>query len=126
MSGMLAEGAGVPDDAGEILDAIVRREALLSTGIGHGVALPHARCSCLASLAMAVGTTSEPVDFDSVDGAPVRLVWMLAGPERTAGHHVRMLGAVGGLLRDGRVLESLLAATTPGEFIAKLSAAESV
>lgn len=74
---------------------------------------------------MAVGTTSVPVEFDSVDGAPVRLVWMLAGPERTAGHHVRMLGAVSGLLRDERVRDTLLGATTPGEFIARLTAAES-
>lgn len=122
---MLAESAAVSDSAGEILEAILRREALLSTGIGHGIALPHAKCACLSSPVMAVGTTAEPVEFDAVDGAPVRLVWMLAGPERTAGHHVRMLGAVSELLRDGRVRESLFGARTPGEFIARLAEAES-
>ena len=125
LSEILAEGAGVPDRAGEILEAILKREALLSTGIGHGVALPHAKCSCLSRPAMAVGTTSEPVDFDAVDGAPVDLVWMLAGPERTAGHHVRTLAAVSELLRNESVRASLSGAATPGEFIARVAEAES-
>jgi mannitol/fructose-specific phosphotransferase system IIA component (Ntr-type) len=124
LSGILAAGAGVPDRAGDVLDAILRREALLSTGIGHGVALPHARCSCLSSPAMAVGTTARPVDFDALDGAPVQLVWMMAGPERTAGQHVRTLAAVSELLRDERVRTRLSRAATPEQFIARLSEAE--
>jgi mannitol/fructose-specific phosphotransferase system IIA component (Ntr-type) len=115
----------VPDSAGEIFEAIMRREAVLSTGIGQGVALPHAKCSCLSGPAMAAGTTAEPVDFDSLDGAPVRLVWMLAGPERAAGSHVRMLAAVSELLRSEQLRIGLTEAATPAEFIARLSEAES-
>lgn len=117
---MLAAGAGVPERAEEIRRAIEEREALLSTGVGHGIALPHARTSALGSLEMAVGTTAEPVDFDAVDELPVRLVWMLAAPSSASGLHVRTLARISGLLRDDPVRERLVNADSPQEFLARL------
>lgn len=107
----------MPERSSQIHDAILSREALLSTGIGRGVAVPHARSSALSNMAMAVGTTREPVDFDSVDAEPVRLVWMLVGPGRTGGLHVRTLAAISELLRDDRIRGQLIEASTPGEFL---------
>ena len=124
LSGHLAAGAGIPDQAEEILRAIERREALLSTGIGNGVAIPHAKVPILGSMVMAVGTTVEPVEFDALDGRPVRLVWMLAGPERTAGLHVRTLGRISEILRSDPVRKGLIEAGSADQFLTRLLAAE--
>ncbi len=75
-------------------------------------------------MTMAVGTTSIPVDFESVDGNPVRLVWMLAGPERTSGLHVRTLARISELLRIDQVRSDLIGAASPQEFLARVAAAE--
>jgi mannitol/fructose-specific phosphotransferase system IIA component (Ntr-type) len=75
-------------------------------------------------MTMAVGTTSIPVDFESVDGNPVRLVWMLAGPERTSGLHVRILARISELLRSDEVRSDLIRAVSPQEFLARVAAAE--
>lgn len=114
----------MPERSAEIHAAVLRREALLSTGIGRGVAVPHARSSALKTMAMAVGTTRAPIDFDSVDSERVRLVWMLVGPGRTGGLHVRTLAAISELLRDDRVRGQLTGASTPGEFLRALEQAE--
>lgn len=110
----------MPDRADEIHRAIREREAVLSTGIGHGIALPHARTPALASLEMAVGTTAGPVEFGAVDERPVRLVWMLAAPVSASGLHVRTLARISGLLRDDAVRERLVGAGSPQEFLARL------
>ena len=65
------------------------------------------------------------VEFESLDGAPVRLVWMLAGPERTSGIHVRTLAAISELLRDEGIRSDLLQAAAPAEFLALVAGAES-
>ncbi len=124
LSGILALQAGVPEKAAEIQRAVERREALLSTGIGNGIAIPHAKSPLLRTMMMAVGTTSIPVDFESVDGSPVRLVWMLAGPERTGGLHVRTLARISELLRVDAVRSDLIAASSPEAFLARVVAAE--
>lgn len=116
--------AGIPEQVAEIQRAVERREALLSTGIGNGIAIPHAKSPLLHRMTMAVGTTSIPVDFDSVDGNPVRLVWMLAGPERTSGLHVRTLARISELLRIEQVRSDLIHAASPQEFLAHVAAAE--
>jgi mannitol/fructose-specific phosphotransferase system IIA component (Ntr-type) len=117
---VLAHEAGVPDQAEVIRRAIEEREALLSTGVGHGIALPHARTAALGSLQMAVGTTARPVDFGAVDELPVRLVWMLAAPPSASGLHVRTLAKISGLLRDESVRERLVDAGSPQEFLERL------
>jgi len=116
----------VPDLTDEIHQAIERREAVLSTGIGNGIAIPHARCPVLRNLTMAVGTTSDPIEFDSLDGQPVRIVWMLAGPERMTGLHVRTLARISDLLRVARTRDELVASRNPAEFLSRVAAAERI
>src|SRR5262245_54777867 len=73
--------------AGEVLGAILERERQFPTGIGYGVAVPHGRAAGLAALAVVAGTTDRPVAYETVDGQPVRLFFLLAGPESQAGVH---------------------------------------
>ncbi len=77
--------AGEVGDPSEVLHAVREREAVLSTGIGNGVAIPHGKSAQVSALAMAAGVVREPVDFEALDGRPVSLFFLLVGPESAAG-----------------------------------------
>lgn len=83
----------------DIVSAAMERERLGSTGVGNGVALPHARIEGLDKVVAAFVRLSEPMDFDSVDGRPVDLVAFLLAPENAAGAHLRALARVSRTLR---------------------------
>lgn len=122
LSQLLVDTAGGQLD--DVVSAVEEREALLSTGIGFGVAIPHGRAPSVPDLAVVCGTTPEPVAFDSIDGQPVRLFFMLVGPERCAGLHVKALGRLARLVRSESLRGRLLAAPTPAEFFGVISEAE--
>jgi len=110
MSSLLARVSGVPDKETEIHGAVLEREAVLSTGIGGGVAIPHGKSSVLDSLVLVAGTTREPVDFEALDDRPVRLILMLVGPASAAGLHVKTLSRISRLLRHEAFREELVEA----------------
>lgn len=111
-------------DYADVLHAVQERETTLSTGIGFGVAIPHGKSPTVAGLGAVAGVTAQPVPFDAVDGAPVRLVFLLAGPEAEAGAHVKALSRIARLARHQRVREQLVAATTPDEFYRAIQQSE--
>jgi PTS system nitrogen regulatory IIA component len=121
---LLSRVAGVEDRAGEILEAVRRREAVLSTGVGGGIALPHGKCAALDRLEIVAGTTREPVDFESVDGSPVRLVVLMAGPPSAASHHVKTLAQISRTMRDQGLRDQLIAAPDAVRFLDLIEAAE--
>src|SRR3989449_2109346 len=83
-------GVGVSAaQADEMLGAILERERQFPTGIGYGVAVPHGRCPALPGLVVVAGTTPAPIPYETIDGEPVRLFFLLAGPESHAGVHVK-------------------------------------
>lgn len=108
----------------ELLRAIRDREEVLSTGIGNGVAIPHGRSATVDDLVLVAGVTSEPVDFDALDGRPVQLLFLLVGPESAAGQHVKVLSRISRLLRKDSMRERLAAATSPEQFHSALTEAE--
>lgn len=111
----------------DLLEAdVLAREGALSTGVGHGIALPHARSAATSGTVLALATLRHPVDFAAFDGEPVRIAALLAGPEAERGGHVRLLSRVSLLLSDGAVRRRLLDARTPAEALAVLRDAESV
>ncbi len=113
-----------PDAAAEVLRAVREREAVLSTGIGNGVAVPHGKCAAVPDLRIAAGRTEQPVDFDALDGQPVSLFFLLVGPESAAGPHIKALSRISRLVRKDTVRQQLLAAATADEFYAAMKAAE--
>jgi len=122
-------GAGVvvatsAAQADEILGAILERERQFPTGIGYGVAVPHGRCPALPSLVVVAGTTPAPIPYETIDGEPVRLFFLLAGPESHAGVHVKALSRISRLVRREPVRGRLLAARTAEEFHRALVEAE--
>ncbi|HEU4699904.1 MAG TPA: PTS sugar transporter subunit IIA [Gemmatimonadales bacterium] len=118
----LAERAG--GSAAEIVEAVQEREAMLSTGIGHGIAIPHGRSPAVKDLGVVAGVSAEPIPYDALDGEPVRLFFLLVGPETAAGQHVKVLARIARLLRRDELREALLAARTPEEFHAALADAD--
>src|SRR5579859_4821771 len=72
-------------DAKKVLDAVLEREATRTTGIGNGLAIPHGKCNGVDHLVMAIGRPATPIDFQSIDGRPVNLIWLLASPPDQTG-----------------------------------------
>jgi mannitol/fructose-specific phosphotransferase system IIA component (Ntr-type) len=112
-------------DYQDVLGAVQEREAVLSTGIGFGVAIPHARSSAVQKLALVCGVSPEPVPFDSIDGEPVQLFFLIVGPESSAGQHVKVLSRIARLVRRDNVRERLSQARSPQEFYETLLELES-
>ena len=112
------------DEPEEVLRAVREREAVLSTGIGSGVAIPHGKSSMVPELVMAAGRTAAPVEFDALDGQPVQLLFMLVGPETAAGPHIKALSRISRLIRKDSVREQLINAKTAEEFYQGLKEAE--
>ncbi len=110
--------------AEEVLGAILERERQFPTGIGYGVAVPHGKTPGLSALAVVAGTTEQPVPYETIDGEPVRLFFLLAGPESLAGAHVKALSRISRLVRQEPLRARLLAAKTPEEFYRTLCVAE--
>ena len=101
--------------AASILQVLRAREAQQSTGVGDEVAIPHGRIAGLTRLAAAVAIVPDGVDFESIDRRPVRILVAILAPENSAGDHLRALARVAKLLRDGRIRQRLLDATSPDE-----------
>jgi mannitol/fructose-specific phosphotransferase system IIA component (Ntr-type) len=116
--------AGLVDEPDEVLRAVREREAVLSTGIGNGVAIPHGKSSLVPDLVMAAGRTAAPVEFDSLDSQPVQLLFMLIGPESAAGPHIKALSRISRLIRKDSIRNQLINAKTAQEFYDGLKEAE--
>jgi mannitol/fructose-specific phosphotransferase system IIA component (Ntr-type) len=119
---LLATTAG--GNAGDILHAVHEREAAQSTGFGHGIAIPHGRTPSLQSLALVAGRTLAPIEYGAVDGQPVRLLFMVAGPEAAAGDQVRVLARIARLVRRDYLRERLLKAQNGEDFATIVREAE--
>ena len=123
MSTLLSERSGVP--AEEVLEAVEEREAVLSTGIGLGVAVPHGKTSAAARLEMVCGVSAAPIDFDALDGEACRLFFLLVGPEAAAGEHVKALSRIARIVRRDEVRQKLVGSESPESFIQTIVDAES-
>lgn len=110
---LVAHFGGAAED---VIQGVEERERALSTGIGFGVAIPHGKSPTMRELGVVAGVAQEPIAWDSVDGEPVRLLFMLAGPESSAGVHVKVLSRIARLVRRETVRQRLLQAASPEEF----------
>lgn len=99
-------------DAGQILDALAEREAAGSTGVGHGVAVPHARLQGLSRMRGVFVRLETPVEFESIDDQPVDLIFALFAHPNAGSEHLRALARVSRLLRNSELREHLRHART--------------
>jgi mannitol/fructose-specific phosphotransferase system IIA component (Ntr-type) len=105
------------DPALPALEEVLRREAVLSTGVGNGVALPHARLENYTGFALAFGRPLEPLDVDAVDRQPADLFFMLLADKNDPGTIVKILGRLARLCDDESVRKELRKAGTPAAVI---------
>ena len=104
-------------DPEPILAAVRERELVLSTGIGAGIAIPHVKTPLVDQLFVAAGVAHDPIDFDALDGQPVRLFFLLVGPESASGAHVKVLSRISRLLRRDPLRNALLKARDAAAFL---------
>jgi nitrogen PTS system EIIA component len=105
-----------PDDTNLCRDAMVdillEREKLGSTGIGDGIAIPHGKHGDLNDLVVAFGRSREGVEFNAMDGKPVHLFFLLMAPENATGHHLKVLAKISRMLKDSKFRGNLIGAKT--------------
>ena len=99
-------------DAGDVLDALSEREAAGSTGVGYGVAVPHARLEGLERMRGVFVRLENPVEFESVDDQPVDLLFALFAPKNAGAEHLRALARVSRIMRQSELREQLRKART--------------
>ena len=110
-------------DERAVLDLLLARERLGSTGVGAGVAIPHGKLSGLPQLSAAFARLREPIEFDAVDERPVDLIFLLLAPEQAGSEHLKALALVSRLLRDERVCARLRGADSAEALYAVLTGA---
>jgi nitrogen PTS system EIIA component len=107
-------------DAGDVLEALTAREQAGSTGVGSGVALPHARIEGLSRMRGLFMRLETPVDYDAVDGQPVDLLFALLAPADSGSEHLQALARVSRLLRQAELRQQLRQARTSDALYALL------
>jgi PTS system nitrogen regulatory IIA component len=104
--------SGAPIDREQLAKVLMERERLASTAIGEGVAIPHGKLDAVGKLVACVGRAPQGVDFDSMDGRPTHLFFVLVAPENSTGVHLKALARLSRLFRDTDFRRRLLAAPT--------------
>ncbi|MCX7816500.1 MAG: PTS sugar transporter subunit IIA [Syntrophales bacterium] len=112
-----------PDlDIDEVVNVLLEREKLGSTGIGDGIAIPHGKLSRLDRILLAFGRSKQGVDFNAMDGRPVRLFFLLLAPENSVGLHLKVLAKLSRMLKDESFRKELLSAPGSGDIYSIIKA----
>ena len=107
--------AGIVEDLGQFIKVIEAREAIESTAIGEGIAIPHGRSATVKRLAVAFAKSSKGVDFEALDGKPVHLIFMIAAPEEARREYLQAVAKIARLLKIKDLRQKLLQATDKGQ-----------
>lgn len=105
LSARAAEATDI--EARVIYDTLLQRERLGSTGLGRGIAVPHVKLSGLTGIVCIFARLTQPIDFESQDGEPVDLLFLLLAPEHAGGDHLKALARISRLVREPAALERL-------------------
>ncbi len=108
----------------QLLKAVLDREAVMSTGIGEEIAIPHGKSEGVDDIIAALGITREPVNFNSLDNKPVRLVWLLVGPTDKTGPHLKALSRISRLMHKKDFRERLINTLVPTDVIDVINSEE--
>jgi len=109
--------SGKIKDKGAALAAVMDREEKMSTGMKHGIAIPHGKCASSEDLVACIGISEKPVDFDSLDKQPCRIFIMTLSPVEKTGPHLQFLAEVSLLFKSAEKREEIIKAKTPEEVL---------
>jgi PTS system nitrogen regulatory IIA component len=109
----IAEIAGIERE--DLVKVLMERERLGSTGIGEGIGIPHGKIRGLKSLMLGFGRSQKGVDFDSMDGLPAHIFFLLITPENSTGLHLKLLARISKILKNDLFKDKLLRASSRDE-----------
>jgi len=99
----------------ELIKVLIERERLGSTGIGNGIGIPHGKLKDLDKLALSLGISRHGIDFDSIDGRPTHIFFLLITPEKSTGIHLKLLAHISRILRNEMFKQKLTKSKTVDE-----------
>ncbi len=103
------------NDYNAVYRAVMEREAIRSTGVGQGFAIPHGKTHTVGRIYMAVGKLNDPIDFNSIDGQRVTMIVLLVSPLDQTGPHIQALARISRLMTDQKLRKSLWASRSADE-----------
>jgi len=120
LAGALVNQGKLPD-LEQVVEVLLDREKLGSTGIGEGIAIPHGKIKGLEQVVASFGRSREGIDFESIDQKPTHLFFLLVAPENSAGIHLKALARISRLLKDSNFRRRLMEAETADELFQIIS-----
>lgn len=112
-------------DRDKVLQAVLEREKIMSTGIGDGIAIPHGKSDSVERLIAALGTQRRGVDFEALDGEPAYVFFLLVSPANVSGPHIKALARISRLLKNDEFKKKLIAAESSTAIIDIIETEES-
>jgi len=113
----IAARSGKITDIQKVTETIFEREKLVSTGVGKGFAIPHGKTDAITDVLASFAILKEPIDFDSIDGEPVRFIFLLVGKETLLNTHIKLLSRISRLMNKDEFRSKLLGAGTGEEVL---------
>jgi fructose-specific phosphotransferase system IIA component len=104
-------------DKEKVREAILEREKIMSTGVGNGFAIPHGKTDAVSDIVAAFAVTAEPIDYQSLDEKPVRLVFLLVGKDNMVGPHIKLLSRISRLMNKEEFRNRLIGLKTAREIL---------
>lgn len=114
----LAAASNMVKDRDQLLADIREREELVTTGVGYGVAFPHAKTRSVKGIVITFGRSEAGIDFDAMDHKPVHLFFLIAAPEDAIGAHLNVMARLSFLMKAVENRQKLMDATSPGDVLA--------
>lgn len=111
----LASKSSLVKDGDQLLKDVLERESLVTTGVGYGVAFPHAKTRATKGIVIAFGRCPKGVDFDAIDGKAVTLLFLIAAPEDAIGAHLNVMARLSYMMKLEENRKKLMEVSTPGE-----------
>lgn len=114
------EGSGLVSDIDSVIKALEERESIMSTGIGYGIAIPHARLASIKNMVFAIGISKKGIEYDSIDNHPVHLVILVLAGEKQHKEYLKLLSSIMTILKKEKTKERIIASESGEEVIAIL------
>ena len=119
----LEEGKAITD-RDKVLQSVLDREKIMSTGIGDGIAIPHGKSEAVVTLSAALGTQKRGANFEALDGEPAYVFFLLVSPANISGPHIKALARISRLLKNEDFKKRLIAASSPEDLLSVIAEEE--
>lgn len=113
----LVSGSALVKDAAQLIADVKEREELVTTGVGYGVAFPHAKTKATKGIVIGFGRSEAGIDFDAMDHKPVHLFFLIAAPEDAIGAHLNVMARLSYVMKSEENREKMMKVTSPGELL---------